>query len=62
MPKVLHVVLAAVFATTLASNALAQSQNKVSHLKPFTAEERLVFDRASANTGGPAGGGAGGAE
>jgi hypothetical protein len=58
MSMIARIGLAAVVSLAVVSNAAAQKV-KSQHMKPFTAEEKLYFDRASVQTGGPAGGGGG---
>lgn len=55
MSKIVQIALAALVSFAVVSNATAK-------VKPFTAEEKLYFDRASSMTGGPAGGGGGGGD
>ena len=61
MSMIVRVGLAALVSFAVVSNATAKvkSQHQV---KPFTAEEKLYFDRASVNTGGASGGSGGGAD
>jgi hypothetical protein len=61
MSMLVRVGLAALVSFAVVSNATAQKV-KSSHVKPFTAEEKLYFERASVMTGGPAGGGGGGGD
>jgi hypothetical protein len=60
MSMIARVGLAAVVSLAVVSNAAAQKVKSQHPVKPFTAEEKLYFERASVNTGGPSGGGAGG--
>ena len=62
MSMLVRVGLAGLVSLAVVSNATAQKVKSQNQMKPFTAEEKLYFDRASENTGGPAGGGAGGGE
>jgi hypothetical protein len=62
MSMLVRVGLAALVSLAVVSNATAQKVKSQSQVKPFTAEEKLYFDRASVNTGGPSGGGGGSAE
>ena len=57
MSMIVRVGLAAVVSLAVVSNATAQKVK--SPVKPFTAEEKLYFDKASIMTGGASGGGAG---
>jgi hypothetical protein len=59
MSMLVRVGLAALVSLAVVSNATAQKVKPQNQMKPFTAEEKLYFDRASVNTGGAAGGGAG---
>jgi hypothetical protein len=59
MSMLVRGILAAVLSLTVVSNAAAQN-SKPRQVKPFTAAEKLYFDRASVMTGGAAGGGGGG--
>jgi hypothetical protein len=59
MSMIARVGLAALVSLAVVSQAAAQKV-KSPQVKPFTAEEKLYFDRASVNTGGPSGGGSGG--
>ena len=58
MSMLVRVGLAALVSFAVVSNATAQKVSK-SHVKPFTAEEKLYFDKASIMTGGASGGGGG---
>jgi hypothetical protein len=60
MSMLVRVGLAALVSLAVVSNATAQKVKPQSQMKPFTAEEKVYFDRASVNTGGASGGGAGG--
>jgi len=59
MSVIARVGLAALVSLAVVSNATAQKVKSQHQAKPFTAEEKLYFERASVMTGGPAGGGAG---
>ena len=59
MSMLVRVGLAALVSFAVVSNATAQKVK--SPVKPFTAEEKLYFDRASVNAGGASGGTGGGA-
>jgi hypothetical protein len=59
MSMLARVGLAALVSLTVVSNATAQKVKSQHQAKPFTAAEKLYFDRASVMTGGAAGGGAG---
>ena len=52
--------LAAAVSLAVVSNATAQKVKSQHQVKPFTAAEKLYFERASVMTGGAAGGGGGG--
>lgn len=60
MSMLVRVGLAAIVSLAVVSNATAQKVKPQNHVKPFTAEEKLYFERASVMTGGPAGGGGSG--
>jgi hypothetical protein len=60
MSMVVRVGLAALVSFAVVSNATAQKVKSQHQVKPFTAEEKLYFDKASIMTGGAAGGGDGG--
>jgi hypothetical protein len=62
MSMLVRVGLAAVVSLAVVSNATAQKVKSQNPVKPFTAEEKLYFDRASIMTGGPSGGGSGGGD
>jgi len=62
MSMFVRVGLAALVSFAVVSNATAQKVKSQNHMKPFTAEEKLYFERASVLTGGPSGGGGGGAD
>ena len=59
MSMIARVGLAALVSLAVVSQAAAAQKVKPRPVKPFTAEEKLYFDRASIMTGGPAGGGGG---
>ena len=59
MSTIVRLGLAAVVSLAVVSNATAQKA-KSPQVKPFTAEEKLYFDKASNMTGGAAGGDGGG--
>jgi hypothetical protein len=61
MSMIARVGLAALVSLAVVSQATAQKV-KPNPVKPFTAEEKLYFDRASVMTGGAAGGGGGSSE
>jgi hypothetical protein len=61
MSTIVRIGLAAIVSLAVVSNATAQKL-KSNQVKPFTAAEKLYFDRASIMTGGPAGGGGGGGD
>ena len=58
MSMIARIGLAAAVSLAVVSHATAQKVK--APVKPFTAQEKLYFDRASVNTGGPSGGGTGG--
>jgi hypothetical protein len=58
MSVTLRVALAVIISTAFAANAMAQKAHHQNRLKPFTAEEKLYFERASLNGDGHGGGGA----
>ena len=59
MSMIARVGLAALVSLAVVSNATAQKVKSQHQVKPFTAEEKLYFERASVNTGGAHGGGGG---
>ena len=59
MSMFVRVGLAALVSFAVVSQATAQKVKPQNPAKPFSAEEKLYFDRASVNTGGAAGGGGG---
>ena len=59
MSTIVRLGLAAVVSLAVVSQATAQKV-KQNPVKPFSAEEKVYFDRASVHTGGPAGGGGAG--
>ena len=60
MSTIARVGLAALVSLAVVSNATAQKVKSQHQVKPFTAGEKLYFERASVMTGGAAGGGGGG--
>jgi hypothetical protein len=60
MSMIVRVGLAAAVSLAVVSNATAQKVKSQHQVKPFTAAEKLYFERASVMTGGAAGGGSGG--
>jgi hypothetical protein len=60
MSMLARVGLAALVSLAVVSNATAQKVKSQHQVKPFTAGEKLYFERASVMTGGAAGGGGGG--
>jgi len=56
---IVRIGLAAVVSLAVVSNATAQRVKSQHQVKPFTAEEKLYFDKASIMTGGASGGGGG---
>jgi hypothetical protein len=60
MSMIVRVGLAAAVSLAVVSNATAQKVKSQHQVKPFTAAEKLYFERASVMTGGAAGGGGGG--
>ena len=60
MSMMVRIGLAAIVSFAVVTNATAQKARSQQQVKPFTAEEKLYFDRASVMTGGPSGGGDGG--
>ena len=59
MSTIARIGLAAVVSLAVVSNATAQKAKSQHQVKPFTAGEKLYFERASVNTGGAQGGGGG---
>jgi hypothetical protein len=59
MSMIVRVGLAAAVSLAVVSNATAQKVKSQHQVKPFTAAEKLYFERASVMTGGAAGGGGG---
>jgi len=59
MSMIVRIGLAAVVSLAVVSNATAQRVKSQHQVKPFTAEEKLYFDKASIMTGGASGGGGG---
>jgi hypothetical protein len=57
MSMLVRVGLAALVSFAVVSNATAQKAKPQNPVKPFTAEEKLYFERASVMTGGPSGAG-----
>jgi len=60
MSMIVRIGLAAAVSLAVVSNATAQKASSKPHVKPFTAEEQLYFDRASHRANGPFGGDSGG--
>ena len=60
MSTIARLGLAAIVSLAVVSNATAQKVKSQHPVKPFTAEEKLYFDRAAVMTGGASGGGASG--